>query len=82
MTKAWDPPLITNQGRVPRTAESHPKDFRVLDVGKMHLDPGRGLLTLRTPRVAGKQGHGRPAGYAHAFRRGVEMNARHNCTAW
>ena len=52
---AWDPPLLDNQDRVPRKGESIMKEFRPLNLGAMHLERGRGLLTLRAPIVAGKQ---------------------------
>ncbi len=52
---AWDPPLIDNQDRVPRKGESIMKEFRPLNLGKMRLEQGRGLLTLRALVVAGKQ---------------------------
>jgi hypothetical protein len=52
---AWDPPLIDNQDRVPRKGESIMKEFRPLNLGTMHLERGRGLLTLRALTVAGKQ---------------------------
>jgi arylsulfatase A-like enzyme len=52
---AWDPPLIDNQDRVPRKGESIMKEFRPLNLGTIHLDRGRGPLTLRALTVAGKQ---------------------------
>jgi len=52
---AWDPPLIDNQDRVPRKGESYLKEFHELRLGKFRLEQGRGLLTLRALRVAGKQ---------------------------
>jgi hypothetical protein len=55
VTPAWDPPLITGQDRVPRQGESIMKEFRPLELGTMHLDQGRSLLTLRALTVAGKQ---------------------------
>lgn len=51
---AWDPPLIDNQDRVPRKGESYLKEFRRLSLGTMRLEQGRGLLTLRALKVAGK----------------------------
>ena len=51
---AWDSPLITDQDRVPRKGESYLKEFRRLNLGKMRLEQGRGLLTLRALKVAGK----------------------------
>ncbi len=52
---AWDPPLITDQDRVPRKGESIMKEFRPLNLGTMYLEQGRGPLTLRALTVAGKQ---------------------------
>ncbi len=52
---AWDPPLLDNQDRVPRKGESIMKEFRPLSLGTMHLDQGRGPLTLRALTVAGRQ---------------------------
>ena len=52
---AWDPPLIADQDRVPRKGESIMKEFRPLNLGAMHLDQGRGPLTLRALTVAGRQ---------------------------
>ncbi len=51
----WDPPLITDQDRVPRKGESYQKEFRPLKLGVIHLEQGRGTLTLRAQRSAGKQ---------------------------
>jgi arylsulfatase A-like enzyme len=52
---AWDPPLITDQDRVPRKGESIMKEFRPLNLGTMRLEQGRGPLTLRALTVAGKR---------------------------
>jgi arylsulfatase A-like enzyme len=51
---AWDPPLITGQDRAPRQSESTMKDFHPLRLGKIHLDAGRGDLTLRATQIPGK----------------------------
>jgi len=51
----WDPPVYTNQDTIARPpAESRMKEFRPLMLGRMHLDRGRGLLTLRALETAGK----------------------------
>lgn len=50
----WDPPLINDQDRAPRKAESYMKEFHPLHLGPMHLRKGRGLLTLRTLEIPGK----------------------------
>lgn len=54
VSPAWDPPLINDQDRVPRASESIMKEFRPLELGSMHLDAGRGELTLRALQVPGK----------------------------
>jgi arylsulfatase A-like enzyme len=51
---AWDPPVIDRQDRVPRQ-ESYMKQFRPLALGTIHLEAGRGPLTLRATRIAGAQ---------------------------
>lgn len=51
----WNPPLIDNQDRVPRKGESIMKEFRPLSLGVIKLEQGRGPLTLRALKVAGKQ---------------------------
>ncbi len=55
VSPGWDPPLNTGEDRVPRKGESYQKDFRALSLGRFRLERGRGLLTLRALRVAGKQ---------------------------
>lgn len=51
----WDPPLLDKEDRVPRKGESVMKDFRPLELGVLRLGAGRGELTLRATKVAGKQ---------------------------
>ncbi|WP_218281045.1 hypothetical protein [Verrucomicrobium spinosum] len=52
---AWDPPLYTNQDTLPRPpAESRMKEFRPLPLGTLHLEKGRGPLTLRALEISGK----------------------------
>lgn len=55
VSPAYDPPLWNKQDRVPRDAESYIKDFAPLRLGKIHLEAGRGVLTLRAAEIAGKQ---------------------------
>ncbi len=55
IAQEWNPPLIDNQDRVPRKGESIMKEFHPLKLGTIHLEKGRGLLTLRALNVAGKQ---------------------------
>ena len=51
----WDPPLLTNQDTLPRTAgESRMKEFRGLHLGTLRLERGRGPLVLRAVEVPGK----------------------------
>ena len=55
ISRSWDPPLIENQDRVPRQAESYHKEFQPLKPGVMRLEKGRGLFTLHAVDVVGKQ---------------------------
>jgi hypothetical protein len=50
----WDPPLIDGQDRVPRKGESIMKEFHPLNLGSIHLEHGRGPLTLRALRIPGQ----------------------------
>jgi arylsulfatase A-like enzyme len=55
VTPGWDPPLYTNQDTIPRSpAESRMKEFRPLQLGTMHLEQGRGPLTLRALEMPGR----------------------------
>jgi arylsulfatase A-like enzyme len=55
ITEAHDPPLEGNEhDRVPRT-ESYVKDFRPMKLGIIHLEKGRGKLTLRALHIPGSQ---------------------------
>jgi arylsulfatase A-like enzyme len=51
---AWDPPLITGQDRAPRRSESTMKDFHALKLPAIHLEKGRGELSLRATEIPGK----------------------------
>jgi hypothetical protein len=56
VSEANDPPLRgAENDRVPRQGESYVKDFKPLQLGVIELKPGRGQLTLRALKVAGKQ---------------------------
>lgn len=56
VSEASDPPLRgAENDRVPRRGESYVKDFQPLRLGVIELKPGRGLLSLRALKVAGKQ---------------------------
>ncbi len=55
VSPGWDPPLYTNQDTIPRSAaESKMKEFHPLLLGSMHLEKGRGLLTLRALEIPGR----------------------------
>jgi hypothetical protein len=55
VTDPHDPPLRgVENDRVPRT-ESFVKDFKPLKLGTIHLDKGRGELTLRALDIPGSQ---------------------------
>ena len=51
--------MLTARGeeidRVPRHGESYVKDWKPLKLGTIDLKPGRGKLTLRAEKVAGKR---------------------------
>jgi arylsulfatase A-like enzyme len=56
VSPAHDPaPYGSANDRVPRAGESYMKDFQPLRLGTITLEKGRGSLTLRAVRVAGKQ---------------------------
>lgn len=55
ITAPHDPPLIgTAQDRAPRS-ESLVKDFAPMKAGRMRMEKGRGLLTLRALEIPGKE---------------------------
>jgi arylsulfatase A-like enzyme len=55
VTKEHDSPLIgAEHDRVPR-GESYTKDFRPMKLGTIHLEKGRGQLTLRATKIPGSQ---------------------------
>ena len=52
VTPAWDPPLYENQDTIARPpAESRMKEFRPLRLGRIRLNQGVGLLTLRATHI-------------------------------
>ena len=52
---AFDPPLRGMENdRTSSRAESYVKDFKALDLGTMHLDKGKGQLTLKALEIPGK----------------------------
>jgi len=55
VTPGWDPPLYTNQDTIPRPpGESQMKEFHPLKLGTLHLEKGRGPLTLRALEIPGR----------------------------
>jgi len=55
VSPAWNPPLYTDQDTLPRpVGESQMKEFRLLNLGKLRLEKGRGLLTLRALEIPRK----------------------------
>ena len=55
ITEAQDPPLRGKENdRSPRI-ESLVKDFKPLNLGKIHLDKGSGKLTLKALEIPGSQ---------------------------
>jgi len=53
---AWDPPLVgRSEDRVNRGAESYVKEFRPLQLGTIHLERGRGQMTIRATDIPGRQ---------------------------
>lgn len=56
VSEPHDPPLLgAENDRVPRNHESYVKDFRPMQLGVIHLKPGRGNLTLRALKIPGSQ---------------------------
>lgn len=56
VTEVHDPPAYGAEAdRVPRVGESLVKDFQPLTLGRAALPSGRGTLTLRASKIAGKQ---------------------------
>ena len=54
VSPGFDQPLYTNQDTIPRPAgESQMKEFRVLALGTVQLEKGRGPLTLRALQIPG-----------------------------
>ncbi len=55
VSPGWDPPLYTNQDTIPRPpGESKMKEFLPLNLGTVHLNEGRGALSLRALEIPGK----------------------------
>ncbi len=55
ITEAFDPPLRGMENdRVERT-ESYVKDWKTLNIGRVHLEKGKGKMTLKAEKIAGKQ---------------------------
>ncbi len=55
VTEGFDPPLRGMENdRVERT-ESYVKDWKTLNLGRVHLGKGQGKMTLQSDKIAGKQ---------------------------
>lgn len=55
ITEAFDPPLRGMEHDRVERMESYVKDFKPLDVGTMHLQKGRGSLTIQALSIPGSQ---------------------------
>jgi arylsulfatase A-like enzyme len=55
ISKAHNPPLTGMELDRSKRIESYVKDFKTLTVGKIRLDKGKGILTLRALEIPGKQ---------------------------
>ncbi len=55
ITVAHDPPLRGQEHDRVTRAESYVKDFRSMDMGKIALEAGRGVLTLSANAIPGRQ---------------------------
>ena len=55
ITEAYDPPLRGREHDRVERIESYVKDFKPLNLGKIHLEKGRGNLTLRALSLKGTQ---------------------------
>ncbi|GGG48258.1 N-acetylgalactosamine-6-sulfatase [Croceivirga lutea] len=56
VTESFDPPLVgMEQDKHPRK-ESYVKDFKALPMGQLNLEKGEYNLTLKSPKIVGKQG--------------------------
>ena len=50
----WDPPLNTDDDRVPRKSESFTKPFKILSLGELDLSAGASQLQLQALHIPGK----------------------------
>jgi len=55
ITEAHDPPLRGMEHDRVKRQESYVKDFEPLNIGTMHLEKGKGLLTLHALKIPGSQ---------------------------
>jgi arylsulfatase A-like enzyme len=55
ITEAHDPPLRGMEDDRVERIESYVKDFKALNLGKIHLDKGTGTLNLQATHIPGKQ---------------------------
>jgi arylsulfatase A-like enzyme len=55
ISEAHDPPLRGMENDRVERQESYVKDFKPMDLGLLHLEPGQGTLTLKALEVPGSQ---------------------------
>ncbi|GHB79901.1 arylsulfatase [Persicitalea jodogahamensis] len=55
ISEAFDPPLRGMENDRVERPESYVKDWKTLNIGKVHLEKGKGSLTLKAEKIAGKE---------------------------
>lgn len=55
ITEAHDPPLTGMENDRDKRIESYVKDFKPLNIGAIHLDKGKGTLSLKASDIPGSQ---------------------------
>ena len=55
ITEAHDPPLLGKEHDRYERIESYVKDFRAMNTGTMHLNAGKGTLSLKALNIAGSE---------------------------
>jgi len=55
ITEAHDPPLTGMENDRDKRIESYVKDFKPLNIGTIHLDKGKGELSLKALEIPGSQ---------------------------
>ena len=53
--EAHDPPLRGDENDRVKRQESYVKDFKPMSLGTIHLEKGKGTLTLQATEISGKQ---------------------------